>query len=76
LYCFVDVLVILDHSFYLFHQKDPQPVQSAAEKYKASDIPKKVKLAMKEVFDQYSKASKEKKIDMILNVILQNRMSM
>jgi len=27
---FVDILLILGHSFYLFHKKDPRPVLSAA----------------------------------------------
>jgi hypothetical protein len=75
-HCFVDILLILEYSFYLFYQKDPQPLLSAAQKYKASTIPKKVKLAMKGVFDQYGQASKEEKIEMIMTVILQNRMSM
>jgi hypothetical protein len=72
----LDILLILEHSFHLFHQKDSQPLLSAAQKYKASNIPKKVKLAMKGVFDQYKKASKEAKVKMIMNVILQNRISM
>jgi hypothetical protein len=75
-YWFVDLLLILEHSFYLFHQKDSQPLLSAAQKYKASNIPKQVKSAMKGVFDQYKKATKEEKIKMLVNVILQNRMSM
>jgi hypothetical protein len=33
-------------------------------------------LAMEEVFDQYGKVSKNEKIKMILNIVLQNRMSM
>jgi hypothetical protein len=73
---FVDLLLILEHSFYLFHQKDSQPLLSSAQKYKASNIPKQVKLAMKGVFDQYKKATKEPKVEMLVNVILQNRMSM
>ena len=70
------MLLVLEHSFYLFHQKDPQPLLSAAQKYKASDISKKVKSALKGISDQYGKASKEEKVEMIVNVILQNRMSM
>jgi len=72
---YIDILLILEHSFYLFHQKDSQPVLSAIQKYKASNIPKKVKSSMKGVFNQYGKAFKEEKIEMILNVVVQNRMS-
>jgi hypothetical protein len=74
--CFVDALLILELSFYLFHQKHSQPLLSAAQKYKASNRPKMVKSAMKDIFDQYGKISQEKKVQMILNVILQNHMSM
>jgi hypothetical protein len=49
---------------------------SAAQKYKASNISKKMKLAMKKIFDQYGKASKEEKVEIIMNVILQNQISM
>jgi hypothetical protein len=73
---FADLLLILEHSFYLVHQKDSQPLLSAAEKYKASNTPKNVRLATKGIFDQYGQASKEEKVEMISNVILQNRMSM
>jgi len=71
----IDTLLVLEHSFYLFHQKDPQPLQSAATKYKKSNIPAKVKLAMKDVFKQYGNASENEKIEMILNVVLQNQMT-
>jgi hypothetical protein len=74
--CFIDILLILEHSFYLFHQKDPQALQSAAGKYKTSNIPAKVKSAMEEVFNEYEAASEGEKIEMILNVVLQHRMSM
>jgi len=71
----IDMLLVLEHSFYLFHNNVSQPVQSAAEKYTASNIPKQVKLAMKEVFKQYAKASEEEKVEMLLNVILEHRMT-
>jgi len=70
-----DILLILEHSFHLFHQKDSQPLLSAAQQYKTSNIPIRIKSAMKGIFDQYGKASKEEKIEMILNVILQNQIS-
>jgi len=71
----IDSLLILEHSFYLFHQKHYQPLPFAAQKYKASNIHKKVKSAMKEIFDQYGKVSKEEKVERVLNVILQNRIA-
>jgi len=71
----IDTLLILEHSFYLFHQKYPQPLKSAATKYKKSNLPARVKLAMQDVFRQYGNASKNEKIEMILNVVLQNQIT-
>ena len=69
-----DAIIILEHSFYLSQQDDPQPVSSAAQKYIASDIPARVGKALKDVFKQYNKASEDGKLDMVLKVIIQNHM--
>ena len=69
-----DAILILEHSFYLSQQDDPQPVSSAAQKYIASDIPARVGKALKDVFKQYNKASEDGKLDMVLKVIIQNHM--
>lgn len=70
------MLLILEHSFYLFHQNDPQPVLSAVQKYKTSTLPMKVKSAMKEICNRYGKATKEEKIAKIVKAILQNKIGM
>jgi len=70
----VDAILILEHSFYLSQQNDPQPVSSAAEKYIASNIPVSVAKALKDVLKQYNKASFGEKVAIVLNVIIQNRM--
>ena len=67
-------ILILEHSFYLFQQKDPQPAFSAVQKYKASNTPARVSKALEDVFKQYNKASENEKVDIVLNVIIQNRM--
>lgn len=69
-----DILLILEHSFYLHQQGDHQPVSSAAQMYKASKSRDRVNLALKEVFEQYAKASDDQRADMVINVVLQNRM--
>ena len=69
-----DAILILEHSFYLSQQDDPQPVSSAAQKYIASDTPARVGKALKDVFMQYNKASEDEKLDMVLKVIIQNHM--
>ena len=74
-FCNADGILILEHSFFLFQQKDPQPILSAAEKYRALDISAKVKAVLQDVSMQYSIASREEKIGMIFNVVMQNRMS-
>ena len=68
-------ILILEHSFFLVQQKDSQPILSAAEKYKASDISTKVEAALQDVSIQYNTASREGKIGMIFNIVMQNRMS-
>ena len=67
-------ILILEHSFYLFQQKDPQPVSSAAQKYLASNTPASVGKALDDVFKQYNKASNNEKVAMVLKVISQNHM--
>ncbi|KAH0827378.1 hypothetical protein J3R83DRAFT_4030 [Lanmaoa asiatica] len=68
------VILILEHSFYLSQQDDPKPIFSAAQKYKASLIPARVRKALEEVVKQYSKLSLIEKRDMVVNIILQNHM--
>ena len=70
-----DTILILEHSFFLSQHKNPQPILSAAEKYRASDISAKVEAILQDVSMQYSIASGEEKIDMIFNVVMQNCMS-
>ena len=70
-----DAILILEHSFFLVQQKDSKPIPSATEKYKASNISAKVKAVLQDVSIQYSTASREEKIGMIFNVVMQNRMS-
>lgn len=69
-----DAILIMEHSFYLAQQNDPQPVSSASKKYKTSHISAKVKDALDEVFQQYNKASEREQVDIILKIILQNCM--
>ena len=69
-----DAILIMEHSFYLAQQNDPQPVSCASKKYKTSDISAKVKDALDEVFQQYNKASEREQVDIILKIILQNCM--
>lgn len=71
----VDVILILDLSFFLSQQMDPHPILSAAEKYKASNISAKVEVVLQDVSMQYSIASIEEKIGIIFNVVMQNHMS-
>ena len=68
------MILILEHSFYLSQQNDPQPVSSATEKYLASNTPARVGKALQDVFKQYNKASGVEKLDMIFNIIIQNHM--
>ncbi|KAF8130260.1 hypothetical protein EV363DRAFT_1335658 [Boletus edulis] len=72
----VETLLILEQSFYLSQQGDPDAVSSAAQEYKTSDIPTKVNVALKDVFTHYASgtASKNEKVDMICNIITQNHM--
>ncbi|KAF8119478.1 hypothetical protein EV363DRAFT_1105507, partial [Boletus edulis] len=72
----VGTLLILEQSFYLSQQGDPDAVSSAAQEYKTSDIPTKVNVALKDVFTHYASgtASKNEKVDMICNIITQNHM--
>ncbi|KAF8119953.1 hypothetical protein EV363DRAFT_1193980, partial [Boletus edulis] len=70
----VDILLILEYSFYLHQQGVTQPLSSAAQKYKASGSQDGLRKALEEVFKQYDKASQAEKVDMITNVILQNHM--
>ncbi|KAF8438523.1 hypothetical protein L210DRAFT_3544288 [Boletus edulis BED1] len=72
----VETLIILEQSFYLSQQGDPDAVSSAAQEYKTSDIPTKVNVALKDVFTHYASgtASKNEKVNMICNIITQNHM--
>ncbi|KAF8128558.1 hypothetical protein EV363DRAFT_1107361, partial [Boletus edulis] len=70
----VDIILISEHSFFLYQQNDPKPFSSASEKYKASDSCRRVRKALKVVFKQYGKLSYDDKVDMVTNVILQNHM--
>ncbi|KAF8130252.1 hypothetical protein EV363DRAFT_1075147, partial [Boletus edulis] len=72
----VETLLILEQSFYLSQQGDPDAVSSAAQEYKTSDIPTKVNVALKDVFTHYASgtASRNEKVDMICNIITQNHM--
>jgi len=70
----VDIIMISQHSYFLYQQHDSQPFSSAAKKYKGSDSHGRVKKALEEVFRQYGKASHDQKVEMITNVILQNHM--
>ncbi|KAF8123940.1 hypothetical protein EV363DRAFT_1178938 [Boletus edulis] len=70
----VGSLLILEQSFYLSQQGDPDVVFSAAQQYRISDIPTKVNTALKDVFIHYGTVSKEEKVDMICNIITQNHM--
>ncbi|KAF8556884.1 hypothetical protein OG21DRAFT_1551482 [Imleria badia] len=70
----VDATLILEHSFHLSQQNDPQPATSAIQKYHASNIPARVKMALKDVVKQYSKVSEKEKENMIFN--MQNCMPM
>ena len=72
--CNVDIILILQHSFYLTQQKILQPTASAIQRYNASGISTRVAMALKDVFKQYYKISEQEKVDMILNVIVQNFM--
>ena len=65
----------MELSFFLSQEKDPQPILSAAEKYKASGISAKVEAVLQDVSMLYSTASQEEKIDMIFNVVMENHMS-
>jgi hypothetical protein len=69
-----EAILILEHSFYLSQQNYPQPVSSAAQKYIASDMPAGVGKTLEDVFKQYNKASEDKKVDMVLKVIIENHM--
>ena len=66
-------IIILEHSFYLSQQNDPQPVSSAAQKYLASNTPASVGQALEDFF-KHNKASDGEKTDMVFNIIIQNRM--
>ena len=70
----VDTILILDHSFYLSQQDDPTPFLTAAQIYKASNIPARVRKALEEVVKQYGKLSDKEKEDVVLNIILENHM--
>ncbi|KAF8130308.1 hypothetical protein EV363DRAFT_1219247, partial [Boletus edulis] len=70
----VETLLILEQSFYLCQQGDPDAISSAAQEYKTSEIPTKVNVALKDVFTHYGTASKNEKVDMICNIITQNHM--
>ncbi|KAF8127834.1 hypothetical protein EV363DRAFT_1124940, partial [Boletus edulis] len=70
----VGTLLILEHSFYLSQMEDSDPISSAAQKYWMSDIPTKVNIALEDVSMQYGTASKEEKVAMICNVVMQNHM--
>ena len=63
----------MEHSFYLSQQKVPQPVSSAVQKYNPSNMPAIVQKALEDIFTQYSQASLNEKVDLVLNVITQNR---
>ena len=71
-----DAILILEHSFYLSQQNDPQPVSSAIQKYNASNMHARVGEALEDTLKQleYNKASENEKVDMILNVIIQNHL--
>ncbi|KAF8132817.1 hypothetical protein EV363DRAFT_1076249, partial [Boletus edulis] len=70
----VETLLILEQSFYLSQQGDPDAVSSAAQEYRTSDIPAKVNIALRNVLTHYSTTSKEEKVAMICNIITQNHM--
>ncbi|KAF8443154.1 hypothetical protein L210DRAFT_3739897 [Boletus edulis BED1] len=70
----VETLLILEQSFYLSQQGDPNAVFSAAQQYRISDIPTKVNIALKDVFSHYGITSMKEKVDMICNIITQNHM--
>lgn len=69
-----DMLLILEHSFYLHQQGHPKPLSLAAERYKAPDSCGRVEKALKGVVERYGKASHGQKVNMVTNVILQNHM--
>ena len=66
------MILIAEHSFYLSQKNDPRPFSTAAQLYKASDIPARVQMALEEVVKQYGKLSDKEKVDMLSNIILQN----
>ncbi|KAF8127835.1 hypothetical protein EV363DRAFT_1171570 [Boletus edulis] len=68
----VETLHILEQSFYLLQQGDPDAVSSAVQEYRTSDIPTMVNIALKDVFTHYDTTSKKEKVDMICNIITQN----
>ena len=70
----IDVILILEHSFYLSQQDTPQPVSLAVQQYNASNTPARVGKSLEDVFGQYNRASETEKIHMVLNIITQNRM--
>lgn len=70
----IDRVLILEHSFHLFQQDIPRPFLTAAQQYKASSIPAKIRKALVEVVKQYDKLSDMEKVDMVSNIILQNCM--
>ncbi|KAF8128597.1 hypothetical protein EV363DRAFT_1101545, partial [Boletus edulis] len=70
----VDIILISEHSFFLYQQNDSEPFSSAAEKYKGSDSCKRVTKALEVVFKQYGKLTYGDKVDMVTNVIVQNHM--
>ena len=72
--CNADAILILEYSFYLSEQNDPQPLFSAAQKYVASNTPARVGKALEDVSKQYNKASDDEKVEMILSVINQHHM--
>jgi len=71
----VDIILISELSFFLSQNNDPQPFSSAAQKYKASNSPGRIKKALEEIFKKYNHASHEEKVEMVTNVILQNHIA-
>ena len=70
----VDLILILDHSFYLSKQNDPTPFLTAAQQYKVSNIPARVRKALEGVVKQYGKLSIRERQDVVFNIILENHM--
>ncbi|KAF8132795.1 hypothetical protein EV363DRAFT_1163220 [Boletus edulis] len=70
----VGTLLILEQSFYLSQQGDPDAVSSAAQEYRTLDIPAQVNIALRDVFTHFGTTSKEEKVAMICNIITQNHM--